>query len=324
MRALDVAVLGLGSMGLRHVRNLLLLDQRVVGFDPDPERRRLLRALGGVATTDRDSALRRADAAVVASPNGHHRSDIDAAVEAGCHLFIEKPVAHVDDGMDRTLGVRINGDRTLFAGFNLRFHPCVQAAKETLDGGLLGTPLWARLTCATYLPAWRPDQDYRVGYAADRVSGGVIFDTVHEIDLAVLLLGPATPRAAVARNTGTLEIRSDDCADIVLRHDRSGTHSSIHLDYVTRPRMRVTEIVGTEGALTLDLDARRMTRVAPDGTVVEDRRFGGEWADDYVAEMRSFLNCIQGADTPRCGGPEALSVLRLVLEIRRMAGLPQA
>ncbi|MBC7952774.1 MAG: Gfo/Idh/MocA family oxidoreductase [Rhodospirillaceae bacterium] len=316
-----IAVLGLGSIGLRHARNLLALGETVMGFDPSPERRALLEAEGGQTTASQPEALSGARAAVVASPSQYHQTDLAAALAAGCHVFAEKPLAHHPDGLGDLLDSADTAGLVVFAALNLRYHPAVVAAKALLDEGRLGQVLWARVEMADYLPNWRPGTDHTKGYANDPRTGGVIFDIVHEFDLAAHLLGLPEVKSCVARNTGTLGLESEDLADMVLAHP-GGAQSSVHIDYVTRPRRRVTELAGTGGRLRMDLDARRLTLHDVSGTMVTDQAFPGAYADDYMAEMRAFLACTHGQARPLCDGREALAVLERLLSARELAGLP--
>ncbi len=317
------AVLGLGSIGLRHAGNLLALGEEVLGFDPDPARRACFEAAGGTTTGDRDTVLGDAGAVVVATPSGHHLADLGDAIAAGCHVFVEKPLAHRADGVSGLLDEAEARGLVVFAGLNLRYHPCVERARETLASGAIGRVLWARLLYSSHLPAWHPDTDYRKSYSADRRTGGILFDDIHEIDLANHLLGPAEVVAAVARKSGELEIEAEDCAELILRH-QGGWHSTIHMDFATKLRQRVTEVGGSDGVIRVDLKRRRFRHLAADGSVVRDEALGGHNDDDYAAEMAAFLASMRGGARPRCDGREALGMLEQVLAARRLAGLPEA
>lgn len=317
-----IGVLGLGSIGLRHARNLICLGREVVGFDPSPDRSDMLRRAGGQPAGSRDDVLRRCCAVVIATPSQYHLADLDAAVSSGRPALVEKPLAHDPDAAESILDHAAASNLIVFAGLNLRFHPAVRMAKDILVRGELGTPLWARLIGASFLPDWRPHQDHRTGYAAAIGTGGVLFDLIHEFDLAVHLLGPASTVHAVARNTGTLGIPTEDCADVLLVHAGAGLHSSLHLDYVTRPRRRVTEIAGTGGLLEIDLFARRLKVFEPNGSVRIEEVFPGSFDEDYMDEMKAFLACLDGTASPACDGREALAVLKQVARARKIAELP--
>ncbi len=316
-----VTVLGLGSIGLRHARNLLADGVAVTGFDPDPARRALLEADGGRAVEAREAAIAEGDAVVIASPTQCHRDDLDAVIAAGRHALVEKPLGHVADGLAALLARAHDQGLVIAAALNLRFLPAVMRAKTLIEEGALGEILWARLLCASYLPDWRPHQDHRKGYANDAEGGGVMRDIIHEFDLAHHLLGPARVIAAAARNSGTIGIATEDMADILLEHE-SGVRSALHLDYVTRPPIRVTEIAGTEGRLAIDIFANALELRGSDGTMREARRWETTMDEAYREEMRDFLKAIEERRPPRCDGREALGVLEQVMAARRMAELP--
>lgn len=319
----SVAVLGLGSIGLRHARNLLALGRPVVGFDPSPDRRALLVQAGGEAAESRDRALAAAGAVLIASPNRFHLADLDAAVAAGLPAFVEKPLAHDAAAAAAVLDRAAAAGLVVFAGLNMRFNPVVREARRIIAAGGIGRLLWGRLICASYLPGWRPWQDYRAGYAADAGTGGVLFDIIHEFDLAWHLLGPARTVSALARRSGLLDMPSEDMADVVLDH-ADGARSTIHLDYVTRPDRRATEIAGTDGLLELDLLGRRLRHLGTDGRVLLDTVLPGTDDGDYLDEMRAFLDAVDRRTAPVCDGREALAVLDQVVAARRLANLPDA
>jgi len=318
-----VAVLGLGSIGLRHAANLLALGHDVIGFDPSPDARDALVRLRARATATRQEALAGSAAAIIASPSAQHASDLQAAIEAGLHVFIEKPLAHSLEGIDEVLRNAATKDLVVFAALNQRFNPAVTAARELLSAGRIGRPLWARLISSSYLPDWRPQQDYRKGYAADPRTGGVIFDLVHEFDIATYLFGPARAVAAAATRTGRLEIAAEDCADVVLRHD-SGLQSNLHLDFATSPAYRQVEVGGDAGLLAVDVRGRSLMVYDESGETTLEQRFDSTAEQEYRAEMTQFLRCVEGLETPACEGDEALAVLRQVIAARELCGLPQA
>jgi len=108
----------------------------------------------------------------------------------------------------------------------------------------------------------------------------------------------------------------------VRRYTGSAT-SNLHLDYVTRPSLRVTEIAGEEGFLRLDIIGRRATITDAAGAVKLEKTYVTTFDDDYRDEMAAFLDCASGRAKPVCDGREARDVLAQVVAARRLAGLPQ-
>ena len=286
-----VAVIGLGSIGMRHAKNLRILGHHVWGIDPDMSKRL---DLGYEYTSGYIDHLRSADAFVIASPTSLHASYIIDA--GGKPIFLEKPVADIE-----LAGLPSN---VLMVGYNLRFHSCVKKAKEWLASGLIGEPIWSTFTCAQY--------NAKHAYLRD----GVILNWSHEIDLALYLLGPAKVAASSTRLTDD----KDDMTDILLTHG-SGCRSSIHLDYLTHPEERGFNIFCRYGSIKCNLVSRSVTLTNCDGCP-EQWHIGKDTFDEnYAEEMEAFISRSEGKETIGATGAEGLAVLATCLEVRKQAGL---
>lgn len=315
-------VLGLGSIGLRHATNLRKEGIACFGFDPNPERRELAESRGVAGIAHRDEIFdlaRPGDALVIATPPAAHVDDLRSGIDAGLNVFVEKPIGHdMADLAGLALAARQKG-LVVYPGLNLRHHPGVQAAKRIIDDGRIGAPLWATIQCSSYLPAWRPHQDYRRNYAAAAIGGGVVLDIIHEFDLAWHLLGPYEIVGAHTRNTGILELSGEDYAAVLLRH-ASGTGSTLQVDYVTKPARRITVVAGSRATLRVEILGRSIeVESETEGTSRTDFETGFD--DDYVEELRHFLACIRGEAEPACSAEEAISVLERALDAKRMGGV---
>ncbi|MEQ8603710.1 MAG: Gfo/Idh/MocA family oxidoreductase [Marivibrio sp.] len=313
-----LAVLGLGSMGRKHAANALDAGLDVAAFDPAGAEMDSVKAM-----PSRSAALDWCDAVVVASPSWAHRDDLAAIVAAGRCCLIEKPFADRSEGVAELLAQAAAAGNVVAVAQNLRHHPAVERARTLLAEGAVGAARAAVSIGASYLPDWRPGRDYRRNYAADPASGGVIFDWVHEIDLLAHLLGPFEAAGAAADCSGPLVLGADEQAALTLRH-RSGALSTLMLSYSVRPQMRRTTLLGPDGGLEIDIPARRLTAWDAERRPIEEVAFGGVHADDYRAELFDFLEAAAHGRAPRCPGDEALEILKGVLSLRAMAGLPAA
>ncbi|MEG3618554.1 Gfo/Idh/MocA family oxidoreductase [Magnetovibrio sp. PR-2] len=314
-------VLGLGSIGLRHAKNLINLGHDVIGFDPSAERGALLVEVSGRYESDKNAALGAADAALICTPSEYHFEDLCNAIDLGLHAFVEKPLAHSNTGLNELFKKADAKGRVIFHGLFLRHHPCVQKAQALIEDGSLGKILWGQAICSGYLPNWRPHQDYSKGYAANPLSGGALFDNIHEFDLMYALLGPAFVKKAETHQSGILNLPTEDIADVILRHDQ-GAQTTVHVDYVTQPSLRTTILSGTKGRLEMDLIKRKLTSLSVDHEGAYEETFPGTFDDDYVSEMEAFVDCIEGRAQPLCSNSDAAHVLDLILSSRTQSGLP--
>ena len=313
-------VLGCGSIGTRHLHNLRQLGLReLCAFDTSAERRAVIRHELGIPVPDSlDAAWVWGPAVVVvATPPDDHLALAAEAIQRGCSVFLEKPVAHSAAGLPELCAEVARRQTVSMVACNMRFHPGPAAIKTLLAGGAIGSPICARLHTGSYLPRWRPGQDYRTSYSASPETGGAVLDCIHELDLALWYLGPARLCAAVVRPAWSLGLQTDGLAEILLEHG-SDAITSVHLNFIQRDYRRCCHIVGEAGTLSWDFEAREVRRYDQDGSLTErlPEPTGWEVNQMYVDEMRHFLTAVASGQPPMNPIPEAAATLRLALESR--------
>jgi len=296
-------VLGCGSVGSRHARNLTALGVDVAVSDIDEGAAVTLGASIGATVVARDRAPR-CELVVVATPTSEHVADLRWALERGSDVFVEKPLAASRDGVDaaRALG-RAHPDRIVMIGCNLRFSEGFTAVSANLDA--VGRPAALLVDYGWWLPAWRPAADYRTQYSARRaMGGGIVLDAIHEIDYTLELAGPAEAVHGGCTSTGVLEVDVEDVADIAIKH-QSRAYSHIHLDYLRRRYSRSCTVIGTEAQITWDVPRATVELVREAGAEPEPLAVSvdSDPNGQYVAEMRHMLASVE-ARTPTCNDVE--------------------
>jgi predicted dehydrogenase len=297
-------IAGLGSIGRRHLKNLVSLGQTDIillrsnpGTQPDDELKSF------PMETDLQRALEKIpDAIIVSNPTSMHLKVAVPAVQAGCCLFLEKPISNNLDGIgDLESAAREQGVCVLM-GFQFRFHPGLKKIKDLLQDGAIGRVLYARCHWGEYLPGWHPGEDYRRGYSARKdMGGGVVLTLCHPIDYLHWLLGDVTDVFASVKKASDLEIDVEDCADIFINFS-SGASGTLHLDYFQQPPRHTLEITGTHGTIQWD---------HADGIVHHFINATGQWNhhplregfsrnDLFLDEMRHFVACIEEKLEPIC------------------------
>ena len=310
MTGARVLVVGAGSIGTRHARNLIDAGASVVVTDPLAER---AAAVGGATAAPLDEAFAGAyDAVVVASPTSLHAEQVEAALAIAPRVFVEKPLAGSRSAADHLATTA--GDR-LMVGYNLRCHRPVVRFMELVHGGRCGEVLHARLWFGSHLPDWRPTVDYRTTYSARaELGGGILADAIHELDLALWLLpGAFTVRGAVLRRVSALEIDVEDVAMALLEH-ADGPLVHVSLDYLSRAYRRGIEVIGTDAAARLDWAEHTITIDGPHGRIVE--RVEEPLADSYIEQTRRLLAWIADGLPPPVDGLEGARSVALAEAIR--------
>ena len=315
-----VLVAGCGSIGRRHLRNLASLGiRRLLTVDPEADSAADAAAsVNGTAIDSLDN-LPPLAAAFICTPTSHHIAPAEAALARGAHLFIEKPIASVMEGVQELLNRARAANRLVMVGFNMRFHPSLKMLKRELEAGTIGRPLSARLEFGQYLPDWHPWEDYREGYSARRdLGGGIVLDATHEFDYARWLFGDVTSVIAHMVTTGTIDIETEDLAAVILQH-KTGTVSEIHVDYLQRIYGRGCKVIGTEGTLVWNWNWKAVRRFrSADGSwreFAEDPDY--DINSSYLEEVSAFLDAVERGVPPPIDGTDAARVLEIALAAKQ-------
>jgi len=321
-----IVVIGAGSIGQRHLRNLLGLGHEIVAvLDPSEARRAEVRGATSprcVATADEGEAFGSdADAAVICSPTHRHLDQARAALRRGWHVFVEKPLAHTLEGTEALVEEARRVGRTVLVGCNLRFLPSLALVKRIVDDGRIGRPLAVRAQCGYYLPFWRPGTDYREGYAARQATGGgIILDSIHEFDYLTWLLGRPREVFAYSSRVSSLEIDTEDNADVLLRFDY-GAVANVHLDYLQRTYRRACDIIGEDGMIAWDYISQSVTVYGKDDRRMEvfQESINTERNQMFVDEMRHFVRCVETGDAPMLDAAGGRAILEVALAAKAAA-----
>jgi predicted dehydrogenase len=318
----SVLVAGAGSIGRRHLGNLKKLGvNRLAACDPHPERLEYAASeFQAECFPTFESGLEqfRPDAVLVCTPPVHHVDQAMQALRAGAHAFIEKPLSDRMEGIAELREEAARRQAVVQVGYNLRFHPAIQKLKELVDAAAVGKILWAHVEAGSYLPDWRPWQDYRKSYTARReLGGGILLDGSHEIDYVTWLFGTPREVACMAGRVSQLDVNVEDCATVLLGFP-GGPRADVHLDFIQRSYSRYCTLVGPEGKLHWDLMGNSVEVVRP-GAEPETTRFDWQINDAYVAELAHFLDCARTDANPRFTLDDAILTLRVTLAARSAA-----
>ena len=281
-------IVGLGSVGQRHARNLrallgdavTLLAHRVVGSAPlvsdtlaaDPSRRPEEEYEIEVFAKLDEALNCRPDAVWICNPTSQHLETALRCASAGCDLFLEKPISDSCRDVDQL--VTLVAERSLVVGVSsqLRFHPILRRLKAVVERRELGAALAVRAEVGEYLPGFHPYEDYRFSYAARRsLGGGVVLTLIHDLDYLIWAFGFPRRIYAIGGNLSSLEVDVDDVASILMECRVENTILPVHLqmDYVRRPPRRSCNVLCDGGSVDIDLRTNRLQLTDSRGQIVE-------------------------------------------------------
>jgi predicted dehydrogenase len=300
-----VAVLGAGPWGANHVR--------VVAYEPRCELVTIVdrsaaaleqaKTIAPHATllTSVDAALcdPRIDAVVIATPAATHAALTCAALEAGKHVLVEKPMALSMADARLVAATAAKTRRVCLVGHLLVFHPAVERMRELVTAGELGNLHTIRAT--------------RAGMGRHRRDENVLWSFgPHDLSMLDFILG-TQPTTVSARGQCVHEAGIEDVVFVTLRY-ADGAMAQLHLSRHHPRKERVLTLVGSEQTAELDDVSDEKLRIyGPAGVHIPVLPV----VEPLQLQLAHFLACIAGETTPRADIASAIRSLTVLEAAQR-------
>ena len=292
---LSGVIVGLGSIGNRHLNNCLELGvgQMSVVRRPNSNSQFSPPDEVSVVHSIAEALQSKPDFAIVCNPSHLHASTAIEFLDGNCHVLIEKPLGKtIGPDEQKLIEVSAQSDRIVAMAYCMRFHPVYARAKELVQSGAIGRCLYAKAWFEGFLPDWHPWEDYKQSYAALPEQGGGVLRTLdHEMDFLNWVLGPAESVSGEAFNSQGIGIEADDVAMYQMKHP-AGVHSQVTTAFCRKPQSRGFEFVGTEGSLSFrHEDGDLWLSTHPESLLTATSE---NIAEMYIDLGRDFLKCTAG------------------------------
>ncbi|RLL90843.1 dehydrogenase [Mesotoga sp. HF07.pep.5.2.highcov] len=324
----SIAILGAGMMGNVHARAYRAIDQRnsLWIVDPVESRAKAISEKYGATVASFEEILENSSVDIVdiCTPTFTHRELAVRALEAGKHLFCEKPVALTLEDARAMDGAAKKSGRKFMVGHVVRFFPQYIRVKELAAAGDVGEIVMARLYRGGSFPSHGIDN----WFADITKSGGVFVDlSIHDFDFLRKLLGPVkTVEARSVTLSSERKKNSFDHGMAILRFE-SGALAHIEGSWAEPAGMPVNfgtfyEFVGTKGMITNSYERETMLRLQ---TSIDGKpRYLQEnpaYFDPYTEELKSFILSVEKDREVPVNGQEAIESLRVALAANMSAKL---
>lgn len=287
MKHYNIAFVGMGSIGRRHLSNLTqIINEEGSQASIDLYRNSLHNELPQdiISLTKNQFLLsepitKHYNCVFITNPTSLHKSTIRRFRNNTDSFFIEKPV--FDSISEDTSEFK---DLKAYVASPLRYNPVLQYIKQNLD---LSKVISVRAMSSSYLPEWRPGQDYRTSYSAHAdMGGGVDIDLVHEWDYLSWIFGMPTECYGIAGKFSNLEIDSYDTAIYIARNNK--ITFELHLDYFGRKAQRTLDIFTHDDTIRCDILNGSISFLKENRIL----NFNNERNNFQLAEIKHFLNII--------------------------------
>ena len=315
---MKILVVGYGSIGKRHVNNLLLIpDIEIIicthRHDMDNELKNKCKIIESLDECINEKPI----AAIISNVTSLHIQTALKLASAGLHLFIEKPLSNNLENMEKLLDIVCERKLVTFMGFNLRFHECIKKIKELLENNTIGKIISVNAESGSYLPDWHPYEDYRNSYASkENLGGGVVLTCIHEIDYLHWFFGEIKELFAMTGKFSDLKIEVDDLASVIMKFSNN-IIAELHLDFFQKPDFRCCKIIGTNGTIYWDSKDNivKVYDIKLKKWIEKINIINYERNDMYVDEMKYFLDCVSINKNTNNDIKNGISTLKIALDV---------
>jgi predicted dehydrogenase len=253
---MNVLIIGIGSIALKHIDAIrkVTVNAVIYAFRSKPNANIHQEVIN---IYDLDSCNVSFDFAIISNPTYLHFQFIEILLKKRINIFIEKPPVNTLCNYNKLLKYSLEYKVINYVACNLRFHPCLQFLKKEMKTNTRRINE-INVYCGSFLPDWRPMQDFKETYSAiSEMGGGVHLDLYHELDYITWIFGIPNASHSTLRKVSTLKIDSIDYANYLLEYDSFA--ANIVLNYYRKDPKRIIEIIFEDETWTIDLIKNKIT-----------------------------------------------------------------
>lgn len=308
MKKVKVGIAGLGRLGKVHAGNLAFKipnAELTAACSIMPAELTYAQEVLGVKEvySDYREMLAKADidAVAIITTSGEHCWQIEAALDAGKHVYSDKPLGvNVEECKIAEKAVERHPELAFFLGFMRRFDPSYAYAKKKIEEGAIGTPYMVKATGID------PEAMVEGAIKFAATSGGIFIDmAIHDIDLMRWFLGSDPVEVYATGSTfkhPEFKAAGDDETGVAMYKCENGAVGFVHVGRTAPHGYHVeTEIVGTEGSIRVSpVPAKNLCMIYNNQGAVQEcvSGFPERFAESYRLEMEEFINCVQNNTKP--------------------------
>jgi UDP-2-acetamido-3-amino-2,3-dideoxy-glucuronate N-acetyltransferase len=314
-----VAVIGCGMWGRNHVRTFADLGALAAVHDQDEVAAQAMASQHGVPARRLDAILsdEDIDAVVVAAPAVRHHELASAALEAGKHVLVEKPIALDVADAERLCVLADSNDRVLMVGHLLQYHPAFLALREVVEQGELGRLQYV--------------YSNRLNFGRFRREENALWSFApHDISMILTLTGEE-PSSVTAVGASFLH---GVVADVTTTHLAfpSGVRGHVFVSWLHPYKEQKLIVVGDRGMAVFDDGQPWGSKLIvyphqvdwhdglPHPAKADARPVPVAPHEPLVAEDQHFLDCCAAGSRPLTDGREGVRVLRVLQAAQRSLG----
>ncbi|MHA1482921.1 MAG: Gfo/Idh/MocA family protein [Candidatus Heimdallarchaeaceae archaeon] len=295
-------VIGLGSMGKRRIRILQHLGEKdIIGFDLKEERRKEAQEKYGITTFEsiEKAMIQNPDIFIISTSPDHHIEYELLAAKNDKHFFCEAGI--FTQGLEELIDICKSKNIVAAPGVRFWFEESVRKIKELVNNGKVGKVVAFTYHMGQYLPDWHPWEDISECYVSQRETSATREMIPYELGWLCWIFGDIEKISCLKGKISSLEADIDDVCQLIFQF-KNKIIGHILIDVISRVPTRSLRIVGEKGTIEWDwmkgivrlydpgkkdwIIFKEKEGIKEEGYIVKE--------DEYIEEMKNFLNAING------------------------------
>ena len=314
-----ILVVGYGSIGKRHVENLLSISNLEIIVYTKRNDVKKLKKHAKVYRTLKQCLKEKPDMGIISNETSLHVTTAIKLAKEGLDLFLEKPLSNSLKDVEKLHTIVKKKKLITQMGCNLRFHPCIKKIKSMIEQQKIGKIISVQVQTCSYLPDYHPWEDYRKGYAARKdLGGGVLLTQIHEIDYMYWLFQEVENVISMSGKFSDLDITAEDYVSSLLKF-RNKIIGELHMDYFQRPDFKSCKIRGTKGEIYWNSDNNCVNIYNMNKkrwkTELEVKNYQRNFS--YVEQLKHFLKCVKQRKETINDIEQGIDTLKIALAIKK-------
>ena len=318
-------VIGYGSIGKRHVKNLLTLSNiQVIVYtkrkDLEKENKKI------IFYNNLQKCLKeKPTIGIVANETSDHIKIATILAQNGIDIFLEKPLSDSIKGVNNLLKIVEKKNLITQMGCNFRFYPPIMKIKKYIEENRIGRIISVQVENGSYLPDWHPNEDYSKGYAAkQKLGGGVVLSQIHEIDYLYWFFGKIDHVSSISGKYSDLKLDVEDISVSILKF-KNKIIGELHIDFLQRPQFKRCKIRGTKGSIEWNSDENNVKKFNIKNQQWEIIPIKNNYKlsskekinSMYVEEIKHFIKCVKSRTETINPLIQGIETLKIALRIKK-------
>lgn len=334
-----LALVGAGMIGRRHLKAISETDaaELVAIVDPMPDTVELARDLNVPHFTNTEDMLAATtpSGVIVATPTENHLKPSLSALEAGCHLLVEKPITATIDEAEAIIRASDRRGLHVLVGHHRRYYPQVQAARDLVREGQLGQ----LVTVSGQWNVRKPDPYYEPDWRKGWRAGPVLTNLIHEMDYLRYIVGEVEAVTGLV-GSPVQGFEKEDVAAFALQFEGGAMGAFVLSDQADSPwawelatgenpafpknGQNCLNFSGTKGAFEFP-NLRHWTSDGLESWITPKsvRDIPCDLGDAFVRQIEHFADVIHGETEPRITARDATATLKSTLAVLQSAATGQ-